>query len=135
MNRTKSYALAAAVGAALLTLAIGKTFAAATNRPAADAEDLGLEQVDSIPMVRRPYSWNAIDEDTVIVWATARDPYLVELAFESRDLKFSHVIGITQFGSRIYAKFDAVTVGGFRYPIDSIYKMTREEARSLVSGT
>ena len=30
---------------------------------------------------------------------------------------------------------DQVKVGGFRYPIDSIYKMTREEARNLVRGT
>ena len=135
MHRTKSYALAAALGAALLTLAIGKSFAAATNRPAVDAEGFGFEQVESIPMLTRPYSWHAVDDDTVIVWATRRDPYLVELAFESHDLRFSQVIGITQFGSRIYAKFDAVTVRGFRYPIDSIYKMTPEEARSLASGT
>ena len=60
-------------------------------------------------------------------------PYLVELAFKSHDLKFAQVIGITQFGSRVYAKFDAVKVGGFRYPIDSIYKMTREEARNLAA--
>jgi hypothetical protein len=45
------------------------------------------------------------------------------------------VIGITQFGSRVYAKFDAVKVGGFRYPIENIYKMTREEARNLTRGT
>ena len=94
-----------------------------------------FEQVDSIPMLTRPHSWQVIDDDTVIVWATAFDPYLVELAFESRDLKFSQVIGITQAGSRIYAKFDAVKVGGFRYPIDSIYKMSREEARNLVRGS
>ena len=76
-----------------------------------------------------------IDEDTVVVWATPFDPYLVELAFKSPDLKFTQVIGITQFGSRIYAKFDAVKVAGFRYPIDSIYKITREEARNLTRGT
>jgi hypothetical protein len=104
---------------------------------AADAEETGAiyEQVDSIPMLTRPHSWQVIDSDTVVVWATPFDPYLVELAFESHDLKFAQVIGITQFGSRIYAKFDAVKVGGFRYPIDSIYKMTREEARSLVRGS
>ena len=84
-------------------------------------------------MLTRPHSWQVIDEDTVVVWATPFDPYLVELAFKSHDLKFAHVIGITQVGSRVYAKFDAVKVGGFRYPIDSIYKMTREEARNLVA--
>ena len=86
-------------------------------------------------MLTRPHSWQVIDEDTVVVWATAFNPYLVELAFKSHDLKFTEVIGITQVGSRVYAKFDAVKVGGFRYPIDSIYKMTREEARELVRGS
>ena len=99
-----------------------------------DTEQRAFEQVDSIPMLSRPHSWQVIDDDTVIVWATAFDPYLVELAFKSHDLKFAQVIGITQFGSRVYARFDAVKVGGFRYPIDSIYKMTREEARNLVRG-
>ena len=100
-----------------------------------DTGQRAFEQVDSIPMLSRPHSWQVIDDDTVIVWATAFDPYLVELAFKSHDLKFAQVIGITQFGSRVYARFDAVKVGGFRYPIDSIYKMTREEARNLVRGT
>jgi hypothetical protein len=120
--------------AAGLTVGSSTSFArgaAAQSNPAQPA----FEQVDSIPMLTRPHSWQVIDDDTVIVWATAFDPYLVELAFKSHDLKFAQAIGITQFGSRIYARFDAVKVGGFRYPIDSIYKMTREEARNLVRGT
>ena len=127
--------LATAAVVAGLTVGSAASFArgapSAANAPAARA----FEQVDSIPMLTRPHSWQIIDDDSVIVWATPFDPYLVELAFESHDLKFAHVIGITQFGSRIYAKFDAVKVDGFRYPIASIYKMTREEARNLVRGT
>jgi hypothetical protein len=126
----------AALGAvAGLTLGAATGFARDANAPSESAVVPGFEQVDSIPMLTRPHSWQVIDDDTVIVWATPWDPYLVELAFRSHDLKFSQVIGITQVGSRIYAKFDAVKVGGFRYPIDSIYKMTREEARNLVRGT
>jgi hypothetical protein len=123
--------------AAGLTSLAGASFARSADSAAAQGEAVqpAFEQVDSIPMLRRPHSWQVVDDDTVIVWATPFDPYLVELAFKSHDLKFAHVIGITQFGSRIYAKFDAVKVDGFRYPIDSIYKMTREEARSLVRGT
>jgi hypothetical protein len=122
--------LGAAVG---LTLGANAGFAAPAQGAAVSTA--GFEQVDSIPMLARPHSWQVIDDDTVVVWATPFQPYLVELAFESPDLKFAQVIGITQFGSRVYAKFDAVKVRGFRYPIDSIYKMTREEARNLVRGT
>ncbi|HJR70091.1 MAG TPA: DUF6491 family protein [Gammaproteobacteria bacterium] len=125
--------------AAGFTLVSATGFAAGASRAdsvdAADAISASLERVDSIVMLRGPHSWQAIDDDTVIIWATAFDPYLVELAFKSHDLRFAHVIGVTQSGSRVYAKFDAVKVGGFRYPIDSIYKMSREEARNLARRT
>jgi Family of unknown function (DUF6491) len=88
------------------------------------------EQVESFSMLTRPYSWQMVDDDTVILWATAFKPYLVELAFPSHDLRWAHAIGVTSVGSRVYAKFDAIRVGGFRYPIDAIYQLTREEARN-----
>jgi hypothetical protein len=117
-----------------LTVGSSASFAA-VDASARDAQTQAFEQVDSIPMLTHPHSWHAIDDDTVVVWATPFDPYLVNLAFKSYDLKWAHAIGITQFGSRVYAKFDAVKVGGFRYPIDSIYKISREEARNLVRGS
>jgi hypothetical protein len=89
-----------------------------------------LERVDSFTMLSRPHSWRAVDNDTVIVWATPFKPYLIELAHPSHDLRFAHVIGVTSVGSRVHAKFDSVHVRGLRYPISSIYKMTREEAKN-----
>jgi hypothetical protein len=132
--KTKLAMLGVAAG---LTAMSGASFARGANPPVTVQANAApaFEQVESIPMLTRPHSWQVIDEDTVVVWATAFDPYLLELAFKSHDLKFTQVIGLTQFGSRVYAKFDAVKVGGFRYPIDSIYKMTREEARELVRGS
>jgi IS4 transposase len=141
MTKSKIGKLAVLGLAAGLTLLSATGFAAGARRASgadsaeADALAASLERVDSIVVFSRgPHSWQAIDDDTVIIWATAFDPYLVELAFRSPDLRFAHVIGVTQMGSRVYAKFDAVKVGGFRYPIDSIYKMTREEARGLARG-
>jgi hypothetical protein len=130
----KLAALGVAVGLTVGSSA-GFAAAAANGSPQTGSAAAAFEQVDSIPMLRRPHSWQVIDDDTVIVWATPFDPYLVELSFRAYDLKFAHVIGLTQFGSRVYAKFDAVKVGGFRYPIDSIYKMTREEARNLARAS
>jgi hypothetical protein len=129
MNRSIVRTFAALGLAASLTAASTASFAATETE--IDASRPVYEQVDSIPMLTRPHSWQVIDDDTVIVWATPFDPYLVELAYKSPDLRWAEVIGLTQFGSRVYAKFDAVKVGGFRYPIDSIYKMTRGEARDL----
>jgi hypothetical protein len=130
---TKLAALSAALAAVLGAGSV------ASARPAKNVTqvDIGLaqiapeaERVESFSMFGRPYSWTPVDRDTVIVWATAHRPYLLELAFPSHDLSFAHVIGVTSFGSRVYAKFDSVRVDGFRYPIDSIYELTREEARA-----
>jgi hypothetical protein len=132
MNVSLIRGLAALSLAGVLTAGAGTAFSAAGSGAAAAP---AYEQVDSIVMLRKPHSWQVVDDDTVVLWATPFDPYLVELKFRSPDLKFAQVIGVTQFGSRVYAKFDAVQVSGFRYPIDAIYKMSREEARSLTRGT
>ena len=125
----------AAAGLALC-LALGATgpATAATKAPfpAAAAQTAPYESVDSFTLLTRPHSWQVVDEDTVIVWTTPWQPYLVELAYPSHDLPFVQTIGITSFGSRVYARFDAVRIAGFRYPINSIYKMTRDEARQLI---
>jgi hypothetical protein len=91
----------------------------------------GYEQVKSFTAVRGPYSWTALDDDTLIIWANAFNPYLVKLKYPSQDLRFAQAIGITQFGSRIHANSDAIHVRGFRYPIGGIYKLTRDEAKQL----
>jgi hypothetical protein len=97
----------------------------------AQAPQVVGEEVDSIPMLRPLHSWTAVDDDTVIVWTTPWDAYLVKLSFPSHDLPFAQAIGVTSVGSRVYAKFDAVQVRGFRYPIEGIFKLTRDEAKAL----
>jgi hypothetical protein len=113
-----------------LTLGSGLSFGASANaRPAAEAAP--YQAVDSFAVLSHLHSWRAVDDDTVIVWATPFQPYLVELAFPSQDLRFAQVVGVTSLGSRVYARFDSLRVGGIRYPIDKIYKITREEAKGL----
>jgi Family of unknown function (DUF6491) len=121
--------LALSLGAASITNARPVGAAAAPQAGSAETS-AALEEVPSISILTRPWSWQAIDDRTVIIWATPFRPYLVELAFPSHDLKFAQVIGVTSFGDRIYAKFDSVKVRGFRYPISGIYKMTREQAKN-----
>lgn len=90
-----------------------------------------LEPVASIPALSRLHSWTVIDDDTLIIWSSPFDPYLVELFRPSRDLRFAWSIGVTSLGSRIHAKFDSVKVGGFSYPIREIYKLSRDDAKAL----
>jgi hypothetical protein len=135
-NANKLISVAAA---ALLTLgAVGASNDAAA-RPAANeggksADEIpAYEQVDSFVMWNHPYSWSPIDDRTVVLWPTPFEAYLVRIAYPSRDMSYVQHIGVTQSTSRVYAKFDALQIRGFRYPIDSIYKLSREEARGLTS--
>lgn len=135
LKRGAAAVLALTLGAGIGSMAVAKPAENAGNEVKAIEPGAGFETVDSIPTLTRLYSWHALDDETVIVWATPFQPYLVKLSYPSHDLKFEHVIGLTSSGSRVYAKFDAVQVRGFRYPIDSIYKLTREEAKDLVRAS
>jgi hypothetical protein len=133
--------LISVAAAALLTLgALGASDCAnaraASNESAnssASDQTPAYEQVDSFVMWNHPYSWSPIDDKTVVLWPTPFEAYLVRIAYPSHDMRFVQHIGVTQSTSRVYAKFDALQIRGFRYPIDSIYKLTREEARNLTS--
>jgi hypothetical protein len=125
--------------AALLALGAAGVSGMATARAANEANDNAsdqtpaYEQVDSFVMFGHPYSWSPIDDRTVVLWPTAFEAYLVRIAYPSHDMRYVQHIGVTSSTSRVYAKFDALQIRGFRYPIESIYKLTREEARNLTS--
>jgi hypothetical protein len=80
-------------------------------------------------------SFSVIDADTLIVWKSPFEPYLLELKMRSPDMRFAHAIAVESGTSSIYARFDSVRIAGLRYPIDAIYKLSREEARQLISET
>jgi hypothetical protein len=124
---------------AVVGLALGLGFgvagvsaaAATTAAPQAATQAPPGQLVDSFPILSRLHDWQVIDDKTVIVWATPWQPYLVQLKYPSHDLPFVQAIGVTSLGDRVYARFDSLRVAGFRYPIDNIYKMTKEEAKEL----
>jgi hypothetical protein len=124
---------------ATLALAVGAghaAFAAATTSQAnAAAQNPTYEQVDKIPLLTHPYSWDVIDDQTVIIWATRYQPYLVKLAYEvpAHELKFAHVIGVTSYGGQVSSGVDSLRVDGLVYQIDSIHKLTKKEAQELIS--
>ena len=107
--------------------------AAANDNDGVSDQTPAYEQVDSFVMWNHPYSWSPVDDRTVVLWPTPFEAYLVRITYPSHDMRFVQHIGVTQSTARVYAKFDALQIRGFRYPIDSIYKLTREEARNLTS--
>jgi hypothetical protein len=92
------------------------------------------EQVPSFSALGGISNFHALDRESLIVWAGPFRPFLIELAAPSVDLRFAHTIGIRSRQDRVYAGFDSVIVEGMRYPIERIYKLSREEARSLKAG-
>ncbi|HVS22386.1 MAG TPA: DUF6491 family protein [Gammaproteobacteria bacterium] len=135
-NRWISLAAAAALAfgsasASSVALAHAAASEGASSEGSAEDQAPAYEPVDSFVIFTRPYSWNPVDDHTVVIWTTAFTAYLVELAFPSNDMKFVQAIGVTSSGSRVYAKFDAVQIRGFRYPIKNIYKLSRAEAKNL----
>lgn len=120
-------ALAGAAGAAATNSGVdGETEARQDALTFAD-----FEQVDEMSALTSPHSFRAIDDDSVLVWRTRSDPYLIELRRRSPDLKFARSIGVTSTAGRTHARFDDVRIDGLRYPIESIYKLTREQAERL----
>lgn len=95
------------------------------------AVNVNLEPVRSFRALGRMHSWRALDRDTLIVWATAFRPYLVELAWPSHDLRFTEVIGVTESAGRVHSRFDSVVIRGIRYPIEQIYRLSPEDAKTL----
>lgn len=127
--RTSAMMRAALAGFALaLSIAAGTASARAVNNPPAAA---AFGSVKSFRLLTPPYSWRVVDDRTLILWATPFRPYLLELAYPSPDLRFANVIGVTSSVGIVHSGFDAVRVRGLRYPIDRIYQLTPDEARTL----
>jgi hypothetical protein len=133
--------MSVAATAALLLGSVALSGNASANAAAAaddgssgtTADQPAYERVDSFWMWSRPYSWQPIDDSSVVLWPTPFEPYLVHLTYPSHDMRFVQHLVVTSTNNRVYAKFDALQIRGFRYPIDSIYKITRDEAKNLES--
>jgi hypothetical protein len=114
----------------LLALGLASSGQAATETK--DVDELpAFEAVRSIWTYGGFHDFDVIDNDTLILWTNPFKPYLVELRIPSHDLRFAHVIAVDSTNNRTYSRFDSVRVAGFRYPIERIYKLSREEARQL----
>src|SRR5215471_13581925 len=111
-HSTKLIGVAAA---ALLAFgAAGTARARAAANDSASDQTPAYEQVDSFVMFGHPYSWSPVDDRTVVLWPTPFEAYLVRIAYPSHDMRFVEHIGVTHFTSRVYAKFDALQIRGFR---------------------
>lgn len=120
-----------AVLAALVVPAVGSTATEQVPTETLEAPAGFYQAVDSFNALGGLHSFEPLDNARLIVWRTPFEPYLVELAYPSLDLRFANGIAIDSSTSRIHARFDSVRIRGIKYPIGSIYKLSREQARAL----
>jgi hypothetical protein len=125
---------------ATAALTIGFTASAAATEPAGirlreHAPAAYGSPVDSVSAFARLDDWRALDNTTLIVWATPRRPYLIELNRPSPDLVFAQTIGLSLSTFRVRAGLDSVIVRGIDYPIAAIYALSADDARALTRGT
>jgi Family of unknown function (DUF6491) len=113
-----------------LVLGVGGV-AQASPAIGAGAGHANFEQVQRIRILGRMDGWRSLDDRSIIVWATPFDPYLIELSRRSPDLRYTHTVGLTSSAGSVYEKFDSVIVHGIRYPIEAIYKLDRQSARTM----
>jgi hypothetical protein len=122
----------------ILALGVGGTAMAASGANQATTADpySAYEPLDHFPALKRLHSWSIVDDKTVVIWATAFQPYLVVLEREvpSHGLKFAHFIAVTSSVGKVSARFDWLRVDGIAYPIDRIYKLTKEQANELTGS-
>ncbi len=94
--------------------------------------DLGYETQAPVERVTdwRLYNWETVDDHAVIIWVDAFHPYLFTLRQRCPALGFAQTIGVSNTGSEINAKFDAIVVpnppgGGESCDIDKIYPLKK----------
>lgn len=120
------------ITAAAATLLTGSALAAPAIGE--DAINVELEQVDHVRAFSRIRGWNALDRDSLLIWVSPQQPYLVELSRPSPGMRFANAIGVTEFAGRIHSRFDTVWVDGLPHRIAEIYRLSADDAKAVRSA-
>ncbi len=98
----------------LALLAAAALSGCATGGKQTDAEKLAFyrghagEPVKDFQYFGRLNGWTPLGNGALAVWTRPSEGYLLELTGPCQDLDFATAIHITQFGSRVSARFDDV---------------------------
>ncbi len=91
------------------------------------------EPIDSFTWLGRYDGWESIGRYELVVFTGVSDAYLLKVGPPCENLQFAQRIGLTSTGSAVHARFDSVTSGGWRCPIEEIrridYKRMRADMR------
>lgn len=78
------------------------------------------DPVDHITYLGHYDNWQSVSRYQLVLWTNINDAYLITVRPPCEDLQFAQRIGITQTGSSISSRFDAVLVKHWRCQISEI---------------
>jgi Family of unknown function (DUF6491) len=78
------------------------------------------DPVDHITFLGHYDNWQSVSRYQIVLWTNINDAYLITVRPPCEDLQFAQRIGITQTGSTISSRFDAVLVKHWRCQISEI---------------
>jgi Family of unknown function (DUF6491) len=78
------------------------------------------DPVDHITFLGHYDNWQSVSRYQIVLWTNINDAYLITVRPPCEDLQFAQRIGITQTGSTISPRFDAVLVKHWRCQISEI---------------
>ena len=76
--------------------------------------------IDRFTWLGRYDSFQPIGTNELVVWTTSFQAYLIKVAPPCDNLELANHIGLTSTSNTVYARFDVVTVGRWRCPIQEI---------------
>ena len=119
----------------LVLLAATALSGCATGGKQTDAEKLAFyrghagEPVKDFQYFGRLNGWTPLGDGALAVWTKPSEGYLLELSGPCQDLDYAMAISITQFGSRVSARFDDVVPLGAGTSSIKIPSASRSSAR------
>ena len=111
----------------ILMLGLAMLLSACSTTRLSDVETLALYRAHAGAPVKdfqyfgRINGWTPLGDTALAVWTRPSQAYLLELFGPCQDLDFAPAISLSNFGSRVSARFDSVQVlgggtGNFRVP-------------------
>ncbi len=81
------------------------------------------EPIDRFTWLGRYDGWQPLGRDQLVVFTGVSDAYLLKVGPPCDNLQFATRIGLTSTGGAVYSRFDSVTTGRWRCPIEEIRRV------------
>ena len=88
------------------------------------------EPIDHFTWLGRYDGWQPLGRDELVVFTGVSDAYLLKVGPPCDNLQFATRIGLTSTGAAVYSRFDSVTTGRWRCPIEQIRRVDYQRMKA-----